>query len=383
MQARRHDIDALRALAFALLILYHWCMLYVGGEDWGWHLKSPHAAEWLQLPMLLVNRWRMDLIFLISGLSVHFLLRDTRAGRFLARRTWRLLLPLVFGMFVVVPVQPYAEGVANGEIPTGFATFLLRYWTFAGGPYDLTWNHLWYLAYLWVYTLAIAVLLPLLRRLPNPLARLRGGWLLTLPALPLLLYTTTLQPLFEDSHDLVNDWYLHAVYFSVFLYGWWLGTDTGLWAEFARLRRRATGWALGVFAIYATLVFALPEGAPDWQVLVIWTLRNAYIWLALCAILGWGRVLLDRPFRWLPWANEAVYPWYVLHQSLIVLCAHWLLPLELGPVAEPLLVLAGTIAGCALLHAGIRRVRWLRPLFGMKATLRHAPPALPARSVPA
>ena len=380
---RRHDIDALRALAFALLILYHWCMLYVGGDDWGWHLKSPHAAEWLQLPMLLVNRWRMDLIFLVSGLSVHFLLRDTRAGRFVARRTWRLLLPLVFGMFVVIPVQPYAEGVANGEIPPGFADFLLRYWTFAGGPYDLTWNHLWYLAYLWVYTLVFAALLPLLRRLPNPLARLRGGWLLALPALPLLLYTVTLQPLFEDSHDLVNDWYLHAVYFSVFLYGWWLGTDTGLWAEFARLRKRATGWALGMFAAYATLVFALPEGAPDWQVFVIWTLRNAYIWLALCAILGWGRALLDRPFRWLPWANEAVYPWYVLHQSLIVLCAYWLLPLELGPFAEPLLVLAGTVAGCALLHAGIRRVRWLRPLFGMKAMRRGAPSALPARGVPA
>ena len=60
------------------------------------------------------------------------------------------------------------------------------------------------------------------------------------------------------------------------------------------------------------------------------TLRNLYIWTALCAILGWAHVLLNRPFRWLPWANEAVYPWYVLHQSLIVLFAYWLLPLQLG-----------------------------------------------------
>src|SRR5262249_51501932 len=40
---RRHDIDALRALAFLLLILYHVGMYYVAG--WPWHLKSPHAAE--------------------------------------------------------------------------------------------------------------------------------------------------------------------------------------------------------------------------------------------------------------------------------------------------------------------------------------------------
>jgi hypothetical protein len=64
----------LRAIAFAALILYHWGMLYVAGEDWGWHLKSSYHAQWLQLPMIAMNRWRMDLIFLISGLSVHFLL---------------------------------------------------------------------------------------------------------------------------------------------------------------------------------------------------------------------------------------------------------------------------------------------------------------------
>src|SRR5688572_1978607 len=101
---RRHDIDALRAIAFGLLILYHCCMLWVAGEDWDWHLKSAYQGEWLQLPMLLVNRWRMDLIFLISGLSVHFLLRGTGAGRFVASRSFRLLLPLVFGCLLIVPV---------------------------------------------------------------------------------------------------------------------------------------------------------------------------------------------------------------------------------------------------------------------------------------
>ena len=65
---RRHDIDALRALAFLLVILYHVAMYYVA--DWPWHLKSPHAAEWLQWPMRVLNLWRMDLVFLISGVSL-------------------------------------------------------------------------------------------------------------------------------------------------------------------------------------------------------------------------------------------------------------------------------------------------------------------------
>ncbi len=376
---RRHDIDALRALAFALLILYHWGMLYVGGEDWGWHLKSTHTSEWLQLPMLLVNRWRMDLIFLISGLSVHFLLRDTRIGRFVALRTWRLLLPLVFGMLVVVPIQPYAQGVANGAVEPGFWRFVGDYLggrNWPGEAFDgsdgLTWNHLWYLAYLWVYTLAFAVLLPLLRRLPNPFASLRGYRLMTLPALPLLAATLILQPIFGTDGDLHNDWYRHAMYFTAFLYGWWLGADVGVWNELVRLRKLASAWALGMFCAYALLVFGLPEAVPGWLEIVVRTLRTFYIWFALSAILGWAKHLLDRPFRWLPWANASVYPWYMLHQSLIILMAYWLLPFKLGPILEPALVLLGTIVGCWLLTAGVARIRLLRPCFGMKRVQSRA-----------
>lgn len=380
---RRHDIDALRALAFALLILYHWAMLYVGGEDWGWHLKSAHTGEWLQVPMLFVNRWRMDLIFLISGLSVHFLLRETSVGRFVALRSWRLLLPLVFGILVVVPIQPYAQGVANGAVEPGFLDFLARYYSgqrwpeeaFDGWEGGYTWNHLWYLAYLWVYTMALALLLPVLRsgvgqRLQRLLTGLRGWKLVVLPAIPLVLATITLQPLFGAEDDLDKDWYHHAIYFTAFLYGWWIGTDSGVWGELQRRRKRSLSWALGLFAVYITLVEILPDDGPQWVEMTIWTLRNLYIWAALCAILGWAHALLNRPFRWLPWANEAVYPWYVLHQSLIVLCAYWLLPLQLGPVVEPVLVLAGTIGGCWVLHEFVvRRSRVLRPCFGLKASV--------------
>jgi glucans biosynthesis protein C len=377
---RRHDIDALRALAFGLLILYHWCMLYVGGEDWDWHLKSTHTAEWLQWPMLLVNRWRMDLIFLVSGLSVHFLLRGTTVGRFVALRSWRLLLPLVFGMLVVVPIQPYAEGVANGAVAPGFVAFLARYYTgsswpegaFAGWEHGYTWNHLWYLAYLWCYSIALALLLPVLRRVRNPIASLRGAALLVLPALPLIAGTLLLQPRFEETGDLINDWYRHAIYFTAFLYGWWIGTHEGVWAELVRLRRRALAGAMGLFVVYIACVFLLPDDSPEWVGNIVRTLRNVYIWWMLCAILGYGRAYLDRPFRWLPWANDAVYPWYVLHQSLIVAIAFAVLPMQLGPVVEPALVLLGTIGGCALLHALIRRVSVLRPLFGLKRQPRAA-----------
>lgn len=95
--------------------------------------------------------------------------------------------------------------------------------------------------------------------------------------------------------------------------------------------------------------------------------RALYMWTALLAIFGWGYTWLNRPFRWLPYATEAVYPWYTLHQSLIVLLAYWLIPLNLGGGIESTLVIGGTIAGCLVLHElVIRRVGFLRPLFGLK-----------------
>lgn len=380
LATRRHDIDALRVGAFALLILYHAGMYYVA--DWDWHVKSAHLSEWLQLPMLTVNRWRMDLIFLISGVAVHFLLRNSSPGEFLASRTARLLVPLAFGMAVVVPVQPYAEALARGAIEPGFVDFLVRYWfrlgfppdAFTGAGYGWTWNHLWYLPYLWAYTVVLVALRPLFestagRRLRDRLVGLRGAALLLLPAVPLLIAHVTLRDRFPTTHALWDDWFNHSIYFTAFLYGWLLGTNVGIWRELARLRRTSLVAAATCFAFYCSAIFGwLDDDAPWWQELPVVAARWVYTWLAIATLLGWAHAYLNRPFRWLPYATQAVYPWYILHQSVIIALAWFALrPLGLGPVAEPVLLLLGTFATCFVLHHFvIRRVRWLQPLFGVK-----------------
>lgn len=401
---RRHDIDALRVLAFGLLILYHAGMVYVA--EWGFHIKSPHLAEWLQWPMIAVNRWRMPLLFVISGIALRLAARG-RSGWDLSRsRSLRLLLPLAFGMVAIVPVQAWCEARMSGAFDGGFGAFMLRYlqlgpWPdggFSGAEYGVTWNHLWYLAYVWVYSMVLLALLPALesppvRRLREAMLRRHLGWWIAVPAALQFASSWWLLPRFPETHALAGDWHAHAKYALYFLAGWVIAREDGFWSRLQARRTTLLALALAAVTIElslrATGRFLPPGDIPAWALHVDWAMleriaRAAYAWSAVLAILAWARTLLDRPFRSLSYAREAVYPWYLLHQSLIVLAAFWLIPLRTGPVLEPLLVIGATIAGCALLHGLlVRRIRWWRPLWGLARDVPPKRATVPASGRPA
>jgi len=384
---RRHDIDALRVIAFSLLILYHSAMVYVADGDF--HIKSIYLAEWLQWPMIALNRWRMPLLFMISGVALGLAGFENKRLSFAVSRTFRLMLPLVFGMFVVVAFQAYCEGRANGHLQAGLWPFLVSYWhvhpwpegSFTGWEHGITWNHLWYLAYLWPYTLLLLALSPALGRFrtwfTQP-ARLRaaGGLLLIAPICWLLAVQLWLAPRYPETHALFPDWTVHAESLPLFMLGYLLSTDARFWSWIQRLRWATT--AVALLAIGAELSlrwlsrYPPTQPMPEWLLEIPWYTverlgRVTYTWTALLAIFGWGRMWLDRPFRWLPYCSEAVFSWYILHQTLIVALAYWLVPMRLGAAVESSLVVAGTIIGCLLLHElMIRRVPLLRPLFGLK-----------------
>jgi len=157
---RRIDLDWIRIVAFGLLILYHIGMYYV---TWGFHVKSPRASAAIEPLMLLVNPWRLGVLFLVSGAATAFMLDKMRAGSLARMRSWRLLLPLIFGMLVIVPPQSYFEVVEKAGYTGSYGEFWLRYLAADHGFCDKdgclrlpTWNHLWFVAYLWVYTMLLA-----------------------------------------------------------------------------------------------------------------------------------------------------------------------------------------------------------------------------------
>lgn len=373
---RRHDLDWVRVAAFGLLVLYHVGMYYV---SWDWHVKSPFASPTIEPLMLLTSPWRLSLLFLISGVATAFLVAN-RPERFLAQRSWRLLVPLIFGMLVVVAPQAYFEVVEKLNYSDGYIAFYKRYLmadtNFCRDADCLdvpTWNHLWFVAYLWVYT----VLLVALRRgFPGAMdwmgqrlrRHLRGAALLAGPAVLLAAVRLGLVGRFESTHALVDDWYNHAQYLPLFLAGFWLATADDVWNEIERLRWPATTLAMASYAFIAWYFSRYSDASPPPDALRmlqrgLWGLDQ---WASIVAILGWARHGVQRGGPLLRYLSDAVFPVYILHQTLIVAFAHWAKPLGLIPAIEgPLMVLA-TFSASLAGYEVIRRLRWLRPLFGLK-----------------
>lgn len=377
---RRYDIDALRVFAFGLLIFFHVGMFYV--LDWGWHVKSTYQSKWLQLPMVFTNQWRMSLLFLISGLAMSFIWGKYSTGQFVLRRIWRLLVPLLFGMAFIVSAQCYYEALNKEIIEPGYLVFMGQYLTFKDFPGEAwageeqihwTWNHLWYLPYLLVYTL---LLIPVGKFIDGPgkairrhFQGLRGVWIILLPIVPMIIYYNLFVPQYATfTRALIDDWYAHSIYGTMFLYGYFIARDDGFWAELARIRKITLFFALVFFAIYFLQREYRFLGTSGWQFQARGLIEHINAWLWITTVLGWGHYWLNRPMRWLPYATEAVYPWYILHQTIILVVGFNLSRLQLGPVVEPTLVLLATIGGCFLLHEFvIRRTKFLRPFFGLKS----------------
>ncbi len=368
---RRHDLDWLRVLVFGLLIFYHIGMLYVA--NWGFHFKSHYLSQPLEGLMLAVHPWRMPLLWLISGISIRYVLQKMSAFKFVTARTLRLLLPLLFGILVVVPPQLFVEMSGKGELHMTYWQFYRIFFDLNNPVFDnyqpgilphIDVNHLWYLRELWTFSLITLCLSPLLnsRFVQSGMDWLAGkagfAGLFLLPLLPLIAVNI-----------MIPDENRNQIGFTFLVYGYLIGWNERLWEQIKRYRRAFLSIAI---ASYIAILFAYffvwldPVLKAMWWAKLLGLVAVCNSWTAVLALLGYAAVYLNKPSAKLRYFNDAVLPYYIVHQTFIVVLAFVLVPLQLGPVWEPLLIIAGTIAGCMVSYEIIRRVNVLRPLFGLK-----------------
>lgn len=383
-QQRLIFLDALRIAAFAWLVLYHVGMYYV---SWDWHVKSPHASAALEPWMRLSSPWRLSLLFVLSGVATSMMLRrDGASAVLLGARLRRLGLPLLLGLAVVVPPQAYFEVQQRHSFAGGYFDFLQLYFSGyngfcragAGCLVLPTWNHLWFVAYLLVYTVALWLLVRAWPAAPEHAAAwlqraLAGARLWWLPAALLALARVTLIDRHPPTHALVGDLYLHVCYAGVFAAGAAMARAPALWPRLDAVR-----WMSLALALVAWLVMlATPLTAETFGLHIARPFGRAAFgamqWCGVLAAIGFAHRHWNREFAWRRYLTDAVFPVYIVHQTIIIALAMALRPAALGAGTEAVLLVVLTLALSLAVFECVRRVDFLRPWFGLAGRAKAQP----------
>ncbi|MFD2563196.1 acyltransferase family protein [Aquimarina rubra] len=366
---RRYDLDWLRVIVFGLLIFYHVGMFFV---PWGWHIKNNITYDWIRWPMLFLNQWRLPILFVISGMGTFYALSYRNIRQFNWERIKRLLIPLLFGMLLIVPPQIYFERLANNQ----FSGSYVEYFTTEAfiGVYpegNISWHHLWFLPYLLVFSIILSPLFIKIKRnapgFTNWMRRqIQKPYGLYLFIIPLYLFEVAIEPFFDITHDLINDWFNFINSLAFFLFGFILiSSGEAFWKSLNRIKSKAL--LIGIIA-FSIQLFIWIQGKDSLLIHCTEALvKVANLWSWILVILGYGAKFLNTKSNLLAYCNRAVYPFYILHQTITITIGYYIMNLEWGFLPKFMILVIGTFGGSWIIyHCIILKIPVLHPLFGLK-----------------
>lgn len=378
--SRQYDVDWLRVIAVCVLITIHTAAMFDP-----YPITAVKGATYFPLIVYatFVHEWRLAILFIVSGASAYFALGFLTGRQFVSVRVKRILIPLVVGTLLIVPIhlyywQFYRNPTYNKSYFQFYQTILIglfRDGNFGRTKESLHWAHLWFLAYLFVSSL---VALPLFlylkkdgRHLISRLATLmekKGA--IFLFALPLVVIEATLRAKWVGrALIIVDDWANFLFYLALFIYGFLIFSDGRIRAAIER--HRWVALVLGTLTSSAYLFITFAGNTPVRGYNLNWTLftvlRSLNVWFWCVTVFGFGLRHLSFKNRVLPYANEAVYPVYVIHLPVASIIAYRVLGWRLPPFVQFLVITLATLAVSVLIYEIlIRRTKVTRFLFGLK-----------------
>lgn len=368
---RRHDLDWLRVLGILLVFVYHSSRLY-NVEDW--NIKNniwyPSVEVWNSFS----TSFMMPLMFVISGASLFYAMGKGGFGKFLKDKVLRLFVPLMVGALTHLSLQSYLWDKAHGLFSGTYFQYLPHYY-----PYSINWfgGHLWYLWYLFLFSILVYPFFRWLKgRRQNVLSKL-GGWLsrtgvlytLTFPFLILYSLIDVESPLMAS-----NGGYPYIMYLWFVLLGFLITSDSRIQDKIRQLRWVSLIVGLLLAAGSAVLIILIADQETITPTLVIGvTMRVFGGWLSVLGFLGMAMHYLTAHTPMLDYASEAVLPFYILHQTVILVVGYFVLQWGLPDVFEWAVTLAiSFIVIMAIYEFAVRRFNVMRWLFGMKPLVQPA-----------
>lgn len=377
---RRPDLDWLRVLAVLLLVPFHAALIFLPDPALVAYVKDSQPSAALTPLVDFLSRWQLEVLFFIAGAASWHALAKRSAATYLLERLRRLLIPFLVGLLTLVPLMVNIRWLGQPGAPSLgqiYARFIARGSDLTGMSGGFTPAHLWFLLYLFVFSLAGLPLFLLLRR---PAVQRGLAWLAAAPPAPALLYLWVAPLALARLADLAGLGDKDPLYyFLVVLAGYAIvgqprlqeAIDRGLWGSLA-------------LALAATLAPRAPQVArllaqPGAE-LAAPLLFKLSQWAWLLAILGAGHRWLSHAGGALPYLSEAAMPFYLLHLPVLTLVALFVTRMGAAALAEyAVVVVVSSLITLALYELVVRRVGLLRLCFGMRPL---PTPRLPTKARP-
>ena len=377
---RLHYLDWLHVLAILTVFLFHALHPFDYLE---WHIKNAEQSLAVMLFQMFFATWGMPFFFLMSGINSWYALRRRSASQFAIERVKRLLIPFIVGSVLLSPLQLYYEW--SHEAQTGlFQGSLLEFGQLRLVGFDTRvfgWAgyHLWFVGFLFAYSLIALPLFTWLKRDGGQrfIGRLagvcqrRGGILLFV--IPLILVRLALQPIYPAEHH----WADFAYMLVFFISGHLLYSDE----RFARAIRRDRFLVLAGAIISTLFFFAGSAFGPvmEWSetpgttgFYLVWSVFAVNSWCWSIFMLYVGMRFLDFSNKWLQYGRTASLPFFLLHQPVIIVIAFYVVQWDAGiSVKLPVVVLSSFVVTLALYHFLVRRIGVLRVMFGIKPSAKE------------
>ncbi len=342
----------------------------------GWEIKNQEQSIGLTRVLWWFHQWRLPLLFFISGAGIHFSLRKRSILSFSGERIVRLLIPLLFAMFFIIPLQVYFEKIQRGLITGSYTAFYPTVWELVPYPKGtLTWSHMWFVVYLFVFCI---LLLPVLSLFKIKLIEKFKSRFINIVSGPFTLFIFTI-PLFAcyyfffidypEQGSLLDDWYLFLSSFTLLCYGYFLAGSEKFWNTCEKYRSPFLFMAMGCIAILYYFYWwqmKMPK-ENNIQLYAYGLLNTLHVWTLILAIIGFAKKHLNFSNRFLHFNNQAVYPYYILHQTIIVSAGFYVVQLSIPIVWKMCILVVVTFMGCYLLFRYlIKPFSITRILYGLK-----------------
>jgi glucans biosynthesis protein C len=342
---RRYDIDWVRVIAISLLLIYH---VAIGFQPWGVMIRFiANSKSWTSLwvPMMMLNVWRIPLLFFVSGMGIYFAMQNRNWKQLLGERAARILVPFLFGVFVIVPIHMM--------LWEEYYHMRLNYTPDSG--------HLWFLGNIVVY---VIVFLPLFFYLKlneqgvavNVIRKMFStplGLLVVVAAF--MAEVAIIKPMPYELYAMT--WHGFFLGMIAFFFGFCLVLSGSVfWTMISKWRWMFLVIALSLFIV--RLIY-FPVNTPGYLLVM-----ESQCWIM--SVLAWAYRHLNKPSKALTYLSQAAYPVYILHMIFLYIGSLFIFRWDIPVQVQFVLVLLFTACGCFATYELIRRVKIIRPLFGLK-----------------